>query len=152
MKIVLIIVTVTLTAFLAIALAQGTQAEDLKAVYNLSGVLQSLENKELAVTFSDDMLPLGGKRDGASLLKITPAIKGEFTWRGNRTLAFKPDPRFRYSTTYTAVIPAGTKSLAGQVLPKEIRWQWSTPQAYPGRDQGRGPGLFFAVDRRGKAG
>ena len=77
------------------------------------------------------MLPLGGKRDGASLVKIAPAIKGEFIWRGNRTLAFKPGPRFRYSTTYTAVIPAGTRSLSGKVLPREIRWQWSTPQAYP---------------------
>ena len=131
MKIVLSIVTVTLTAFLAIALAQGTKTDDLKAVYNLSGVLQSLENKELAVTFSDDMLPLGGKREGSAVVRITPAIKGAFTWRGNRTLAFKPENRFLYSTTYTAVIPAGTKSLSGQVLPKEIRWQWSTPQAYP---------------------
>ena len=77
------------------------------------------------------MLPLGGKRDGNALVKITPAVKGEFTWRGNRTLAFKPEPRFRYSTTYTAVIPAGTRSLAGNMLTSELRWQWSTPQAYP---------------------
>jgi hypothetical protein len=131
MKIVWIIAAVTLTAFLAIALAQGPQADDLKAVYNLSGVLQSLEDKELAVTFSDDMLPLGGKRDGASVLKISPTIKGEFTWRGNRTLAFKPGTRFLYSTTYTAVIPAGTRSLSGSVMTRELRWQWSTPQAVP---------------------
>jgi uncharacterized protein YfaS (alpha-2-macroglobulin family) len=120
-----------MTAFLAIALAKGPQKDELKAVSNLSGVLKSLENKELTITFSDDMLPLGGKRDGSAVVKIMPAVKGEFFWRGNRTLAFKPDPRFSYSTTYTAVIPSGTKSLAGVVLPKEIRWQWSTPQAYP---------------------
>ena len=117
--------------FLATAMAQGPKQDELKAIYNLSGVLQDLENKELAVTFSDDMLPLGGKRDGASLVRITPAVKGEFTWRGNRTLAFKPEPRFRYSTTYTAVIPAGTSRSQEKSLPREMRWQWSTPQAYP---------------------
>lgn len=131
MKTLLAILAVTLTAFLALALAGDPQKDDLKVIYNLSGVLLNLENKELTVTFSDDMLPLGGKRDGASLVKITPTVKGEFAWRGNRTLAFKAEPRFRYSATYTAVIPAGTRSLAGKVLPKEMRWQWSTPQAYP---------------------
>ncbi len=131
MKILLAILAVTFSVFLAAAFSGGQKNDDMKAVYNLSGALKDLENKELAVTFSDDMLPLGGKRDGASVLKITPAVKGEFTWRGNRTLAFRPEPRFRFSTTYTAVIPAGTKSLSGKVLLKEIRWQWSTPQAYP---------------------
>lgn len=131
MKLTLTILAVLVPAFLAIGLAGDEQGDGLQAVYNLSGVLGGLENKELTVTFSDDMLPLGGRRDGASLLRITPAIQGEFFWRGNRTLAFTPKPRFRYSTTYAAVIPAGTTSLSGKRLPKEIRWQWSTPQAYP---------------------
>ena len=131
MKIFLAILTVTLTAFLATALAGGPQKEELKVIYNLSGNLQSLENKELAVTFSDDMLPLGEKRDGSAIVQITPAIKGEFGWRGNRTLAFKPETRLRYSTTYTATIPAGTRSLSGKTLPQTLRWQWSTPRALP---------------------
>ena len=131
MKLYLTILAALVPAFLAAGLAMDPQQEGLKAAYNLSGVLQGLENKEMAISFSDDMLPLGGKRAGAAILKITPAVKGEFFWRGNRTLAFKPEPRFRYSTTYTAVIPAGTRSLAGKVLRKEMRWQWSTPQAYP---------------------
>jgi uncharacterized protein YfaS (alpha-2-macroglobulin family) len=131
MKIGLAIIMVILSAFLVMALAQGPQSDDLKAVYNLSGILQNLENKELVVTFSDDMLPLGGQREASSVLKVTPTIKGEFTWRGNRTLAFKPATRFLYSTTYTAVIPAGTRSLSGKVLPQALRWQWSTPQALP---------------------
>jgi uncharacterized protein YfaS (alpha-2-macroglobulin family) len=131
MKILLTIAAITLSAFLAVGPAMGQQNDYLQAVYNLSGILQGLENKELVVTFSDDMLPLGGKRDAASIIKIIPAAKGEFTWRGNRTLAFRPEPRFRYSTTYMAVIPAGTRSLSGKVMPREMRWQWSTPQAYP---------------------
>ena len=131
MKIFLALLAVTLTTFLSTVPAGSPQEEDLKIIYNLSGILQGLENKELAITFSDDMLPLGGKREGSAIVRITPQVKGEFTWLGNRTLAFKPDPRFSYSTTYTAEIPAGTRSLAGKVLLRAIRWQWSTPQAYP---------------------
>jgi uncharacterized protein YfaS (alpha-2-macroglobulin family) len=131
MKIFLAILAITLTAFLATALAGDPQKEDLKVIYNLSGILQNLENKELVITFSDDMLPLGGKRDGAAIIKIAPAVKGEFTWRGNRTLAFKPETRFLYSATYTATIPAGTQSLSGKTLPRDLHWQWSTPQAFP---------------------
>lgn len=131
MKIHLVFLAALLSVFLAAGPAADAPETELKAVANLSGVLQSLDGKELAVTFSDDMLALGGKRDGAALVRITPAVKGKFFWRGNRTLAFKPETRFRYSTTYTAVIPAGTSSLAGKALPREMRWQWSTPQAYP---------------------
>jgi len=131
MKIILAILTITMTVFLATTLAGNPNKDELKVIYNLSGNLQSLDNKELVVTFSDDMLPLGGKRDGSAIVQITPAVKGEFTWRGNRTLALKPEIRFRYSTTYTATIPAGTRSLAGKALPRTLRWQWSTPQAFP---------------------
>ncbi|MFH2107936.1 MAG: Ig-like domain-containing protein [Chrysiogenia bacterium] len=131
MKTILAILTITMTVFLATALAGNPNKDELKVIYNLSGNLQNLADKELVVTFSDDMLPLGGKRAGSAIVQITPSIKGEFTWRGNRTLAFKPETRFRYSTTYTAVIPAGTRSLSGKFLPRTLRWQWSTPQAFP---------------------
>ncbi|MEI6614813.1 MAG: Ig-like domain-containing protein, partial [Chrysiogenales bacterium] len=131
MKIFSAILAVALTVFLAAALAQGPQKENLKVIYNLSGNLQTLENKELVITFSDDMAPLGGKRDGGAIVQITPAIKGEFFWRGNRSLAFKPEARFRFSTTYTATIPAGTRSLAGKTLPQALRWQWNTPLVLP---------------------
>ncbi len=131
MKTFLAIMAITLTVFMAATVAGSQQNEELQIVYNLSGNLKNLENKELVVTFSDDMLPLGGKRDGTSLVRIAPLIKGEFDWRGNRTLVFRPERRFRFSTTYTALIPAGTRSLSGKTLPRELHWQWSTPQAFP---------------------
>lgn len=131
MKTILAILTITMTVFLATTLAGNPNKDELKVIYNLSGNLQSLDNKELVVTFSDDMLPLGGKRGGSAIVQITPSIKGEFTWRGNRTLALKPEIRFRYSTTYTATIPAGTRSLAGKTLLRTLRWQWNTPLALP---------------------
>jgi len=131
MKIHSIFLAAMLSVFLSAGPASDPAGEELQAVANLSGALQSLEGKELVVTFSDDMLPLGGKRDGAALVRITPTVQGEFSWRGNRTLAFKPKSRFRYSTTYTATIPAGTQSLSGKILARGMRLQWSTPQAYP---------------------
>ncbi|MBN2346938.1 MAG: carboxypeptidase regulatory-like domain-containing protein, partial [Candidatus Aminicenantes bacterium] len=132
MRTMLATAAIVLAALFSAALAgRGPDENDLKTAVNLSGPLQSLENKELAVTFSDDMLPLGGTRDGSAIVKIYPAIQGEFTWRGNRTLAFRPTPRFRYSTTYSAVIAAGIRSLSGKTLPRALRWQWRTPLAYP---------------------
>lgn len=150
MRLAIILLAAFLPAMMAVNLATGPAPDELKAVSNLSGSLQSLENKELVVTFSDDMLPLGGKRDGASLLRIAPAVKGEFFWRGNRSLAFKPSPRFRYSTTYTAVIPAGTRSLNGVVMTKEMRWQWVTPQARPVEVKASSMDYFSSVDPGGK--
>ena len=150
MRLAIILLAALLPAMMAVNLATGPAPDDLKAVSNLSGPLQSLENKELVVTFSDDMLPLGGKRDGASLLRIAPAVKGEFFWRGNRSLAFRPSPRFRYSTTYTAVIPAGTRSLNGVVMTKEMRWQWVTPQARPVEVKASSMDYFSSVDPGGK--
>ncbi|HSQ35837.1 MAG TPA: Ig-like domain-containing protein, partial [Candidatus Binatia bacterium] len=150
MKTILAVWAVFLTVFLAATMTGGQQPGDLQVIYNLSGNLNDLENKELIVTFSDDMLPLGGNRDGASLVRITPTIQGRFNWRGNRTLAFKPEPRFRFSSTYTAVVPAGTRSLAGKVLAKEIRWQWSTPQAYPVEIKTAGREYFSSLRRNEK--
>jgi uncharacterized protein YfaS (alpha-2-macroglobulin family) len=146
MKIILAVMTVVLSTLWIATPAPVPNGDDLQAVYNLSGTLQSLENKELVVTFSDDMLPLGGRREGSAVLKISPVVEGEFTWRGNRSLAFKPRSRFRYSTTYTAVIPAGTRSLSGNVLPRALRWQWSTPQAFPAGIKPAGLNYFSGLD------
>lgn len=145
MRLAIILLAAFLPAMMAVNLATGPAPDELKAVSNLSGTLESLENKELVVTFSDDMLPLGGSRDGATLLRIAPAVRGEFTWRGNRSLAFRPSPRFRYSTTYTAVIPAGTRSLNGVVMAREMRWQWATPQARPIEVKASSMGYFTSV-------
>ena len=47
--------------------------------------------------------------------------------------------------------PGPSRSRA-RVLPREIRWQWSTPQAYPVEIKTGGPGIFFGAGRRGKIG
>jgi len=66
----------------------------------LSGQLNDISNKELVIVFSDDMVALGGKREGEKIVHIKPAVKGEFLWRGTKTLVFKPETRFAFSTRY----------------------------------------------------
>ena len=128
-KALLISAVILLLAALA-GLAVDSE-KNLTIQYNLSGRLNSPENKELVVIFSDDMLPLGGTRDGRQVLKLTPAVEGEFLWRGTRTLALKPKGRFAYSTRYRAAIPKGTRSLNGQILKDDVNWEFTTPPAMP---------------------
>jgi len=113
------------------AARQEISKESLKAQYNLSGPLKDIENKELVVVFSEDMIALGANPDGAAFLKIAPACSGKYTWRGTKTLAFRPEGRFRYSTRYQAVIPAAVRSLNGKKPDKAVSWDFTTPLPEP---------------------
>lgn len=98
---------------------------------NLSGRLTHLNYNELALTFSHDMLALGGTRDGASLVSITPHIDGDFSWRGTKKLVFTPKKGFKYSTKYTVTVKKGARSPDGKTLKKKKRWYIVTPPAVP---------------------
>ncbi len=104
---------------------------ELKVQGNLSGKLTEVDNRELVLLFSEDMVPLGGQRDPQTLLRIAPAIAGEFTWRGTRTLAFRPENRWAYSTRYSVEIPAGVAALDGKSKTRGKRWSFSTPPPRP---------------------
>jgi len=97
-----------------------SDGEKLTATWNLSGEVKEIRHKELAVVFSEDMVALGAKTDGAAFLKLEPECQGEYLWRGTKTLVFKPKGRFRYSTRYRAAIPAGIRSLREILLEKKI--------------------------------
>ena len=103
----------------------------LEVTYNLSGELHDISNKELAITFSHDMVPLGGKRKGKNMVHITPGVKGEFTWRGTKTLVFKPKSRFAFSTRYRVTVRKGITSIGGKALKQDIKWEFTTPLPYP---------------------
>lgn len=106
--------------------------QDYLEVYcNLSRKLKSLENKELVITFSDEMIPLGGTRSGKDLLEIFPGIEGEFYWRGTRILVFKPATRFKYATQYTVKINQDIHSLYNRTLTSSWEWAFTTPLAIP---------------------
>lgn len=120
-------------------------ADELTVQCNLSGGLNTVDNKELVLTFSDDMVALGGKREANEVVQITPAVPGAFHWRGTKTLAFKPDPRFRYSTRYRVVVPAGVGALNGKVTRRAFPWEFITPLAYPTGAKKSGYGYFTSL-------
>lgn len=121
-----------------IAAGTGSAGQDhdpaqtsLEVTYNLSGKLHDISNKELVITFSHDMVPLGGKRKGKNMVHIAPVVKGEFVWRGTKTLVFKPESRFAFATRYQVKLKKGVTSIGGKSLKQDITWEFTTPLPYP---------------------
>ncbi len=61
-------------------------------------------------------------------LTISPAVKGKGKWLGTSAFQFTPDTRFDYSTTYTATVPAGVKTLDEGVLEAPYIFTFTTPK------------------------
>ena len=84
----------------------------------------------VTAVFNQGMVPLASVDDlklQRSPLAISPQPPGRYRWLGTQMIAFEPDGRMPFSTTYTATIAAGEKATGGAELAKEIRWQFSTP-------------------------
>ncbi len=115
----------------------------------------------LSVTFNQPMVPLATIEDlqaGDVPVQIEPALEGTWRWLGTKTLTFEYDSalidRFPKATSYTATIPAGTKSAAGGTLEASVEWTFSTPPPVVVRwhpadiPQPLEPVLFLAFDQR----
>ncbi|MCP4153894.1 MAG: hypothetical protein GY757_39575 [bacterium] len=111
----------------------NTNNNTLKVACNLSGDVKDIQGKDLVIIFSDEMIPLGGDREGNDILTISPAVKGRYLWQGTRSLVFKPETRFRYYTRYTVTVKKGTQSLNNIKLKKEIPLIFCTPSPTPYR-------------------
>ncbi len=61
-------------------------------------------------------------------LTISPSVKGTGKWLGTSAFQFAPDTRFDYSTTYTATVPAGVKTLDEGVLENPYTFTFTTPK------------------------
>ncbi len=89
----------------------------------------------LAVTFNQPMVPVGTVAQltpAESLVKLTPEVPGRWQWIGTRTLRFDVDPgakvdRLPMATTFTATVPAGTKSATGSTLETPATFTFTTP-------------------------
>jgi hypothetical protein len=80
--------------------------------------------------FNQPMVPLASIDDlklERSPLSISPQPPGKFRWLGTQMIAFEPEGRMPFSTTYTAAIAAGETSTMGAKLGKRVQWQFSTP-------------------------
>jgi hypothetical protein len=88
----------------------------------------------VSITFNQPMVPLGTLEDLAQAAvpaRIEPALTGTWGWLGTKTLTFQYDSelidRLPKATEYRVSIPAGTKSITGGVLEKELSWTFTTP-------------------------
>ncbi|CAN5415465.1 hypothetical protein BH20ACI1_BH20ACI1_06500 [soil metagenome] len=84
---------------------------------------------DLSVTFSQPMIAVTSQEQAAKSVpvQLTPQTEGKWRWLGTKTLMFDTAKRFPMATKFTARIPAGTKSINGQVLQKEVVWTFTTP-------------------------
>jgi alpha-2-macroglobulin len=89
----------------------------------------------VAVTFNQPMVPIGTVTQLApsdAPVRLTPNVPGRWQWIGTRTLRFDADAsakvdRLPMATTFTATVPAGTKSATGKVLGAEATFTFATP-------------------------
>jgi alpha-2-macroglobulin len=89
----------------------------------------------VAVTFNQPMVPIGTVTQLSPTdapVKLTPDVPGRWQWIGTRTLRFDVDTsakvdRLPMATTFTATVPAGTKSATGSALGADAAFTFTTP-------------------------
>ena len=112
------------------------QTQDLPPTGPLQVLRTSPTEKEpglvgsVTAVFNQGMVPLASIDDlklQRSPLAISPQPPGRFRWLGTQMIAFEPEGRMPFSTTYTATIAAGEKATGGAELAKPVTWKFSTP-------------------------
>lgn len=84
----------------------------------------------VSLTFSQPMVPVSSLRALSAHevpATISPQPEGTWSWIGTKTLIFQPTEEFPMATAFTVSVPAGTRSVSGQVLERGLRWSFSTP-------------------------
>ncbi|MBA3714762.1 MAG: Ig-like domain-containing protein, partial [Pyrinomonadaceae bacterium] len=111
-------------------------APDVKTNEPLQVVRQSPTGEvplapQLSVTFSQAMVAVTSHDElaaGDVPVKLTPQPPGRWRWVGTKTLLFdSTDERLPMATTYTASVPANTKSANGGMLKAAATWTFATP-------------------------
>ena len=83
---------------------------------------------ELSVTFSQPMVAVTSQAIASETVPVilTPSVKGKWRWLGTNTLIFDAETRFPMATTFSARVPAGTRSPSGTTLKNDVAWSFST--------------------------
>ena len=85
---------------------------------------------KISITFSQPMIELTSHDESVAEgvpVEMTPKLDGKWRWLGTETLVFEMDPRLPMATEYSVVVPAGTRSLSGNILDAEYRFSFRTP-------------------------
>ena len=93
------------------------------------GLAQSVDQYQTVVaTFNQPMVALKEvpEDEGTGPIIVEPAFPGKFRWMGTATLTFIPARRLPYGTEFTVKIPAGSKSISGQILARDFTWKFQT--------------------------
>jgi len=84
----------------------------------------------VSAVFNQPMVPLASIDDlklQRSPLSIEPQPPGRYRWLGTQMIAFEPEGRMPFSTTYTATVAAGERATTGAAMAKAVTWKFSTP-------------------------
>lgn len=84
----------------------------------------------IRVAFNQPMVPLAAVETLSAKpipLEIDPMPKGKPRWLGTQVLAWEPEGRMPFSTTYEVTVPAGVESTSGEKLDKPVSWKFTTP-------------------------
>jgi len=113
------------------------------------------------ITFNQPMVPLSTLDDLSEEdvpIIVEPALQGTWRWLGTKTINFQYQSnlvdRMPMATEYTVTIPAGTASVVGGELKKQVQFSFSTPpptlqRYYPSNDpQPLDPNFFISFDQR----
>ncbi|MEM6992397.1 MAG: Ig-like domain-containing protein [Myxococcota bacterium] len=82
------------------------------------------------VAFNQPMVPLASVESLKAKpipLTIDPMPPGQARWLGTQVMAWEPEGRMPFSTTYEVTVPAGVKAVSGETLDKAVSWTFSTP-------------------------
>jgi uncharacterized protein YfaS (alpha-2-macroglobulin family) len=109
----------------------------------------------LSVTFDQPMIALDTQDAAAAHVpvRLDPQPPGQWRWVGTRTLLFEPAGGFPKATSYSASVPAGTRSAAGEPLAAATSWTFGTPalrlvSSYPqGGPHGLEPVIVAVFDQ-----
>lgn len=85
------------------------------------------EAAEITVVFSKPVRAMGGPEPPPPELRIEPPTQGRWHWVGSRALRFEPEQPLPPATEHVVTVPAGVRSLAGDVLDEPLTWSFSTP-------------------------
>ncbi len=88
---------------------------------------------KITLIFDRPMVPLTqvqGKNANAKMadwpVTISPALAGRWRWLGTTTVEFIPEKGLQLATKYTVNVPAGIKTVSGDITEKDFSWSFET--------------------------
>ncbi len=70
--------------------------------------------------------PMGSAKPASWPVSISPTIHGRWRWLGTTSVQFASDEPLKLATKYTVTVPAGIKTISGDVTEKDFSWSFET--------------------------